>query len=82
MSERQRKNTKAYDNKFYKALLKVAREYAGSYTIMVSSLQELAMMMDMPFSDAWFFALNRFSKSNQGFVKKVPKGYIIEVLPF
>lgn len=76
------KSTKAYDTKFYKALLSVAREYAGSYTIMVPSLRDLAMMMGMPFSDAFYFAAHRFAKSNRGFIKKVPKGYIIEVLPF
>ena len=73
---------KAYDKKFYNNLLRVARDVFQSYTIMVPNLQTLAMVMEMPFSDAWMFALHRFAKSNQGFVKRVYGGYIIEVIPF
>lgn len=75
------KNT-AYSNKFYVNLLRVAREYAGSYTIFVNKISDLAVMMEMPYTDKFHDEFVKFGKGQRGFTKQVKGGYIIEVLPF
>lgn len=77
-----KKGLSAYDKKFYNNLLIVAQNIMYTYSIEVPSLQFLAAMMDMPFSDAWINAFNRFKRSDRGIVKKTRDGYWIEVIPF
>ena len=78
-----KKGLSAYDKKFYNNLLMVAKDIIGSYSIIVPSLPMLAAMMNMPYSDAWMFAFNRFKRNGNGFVTKINSSeYWIEVLPF
>lgn len=77
-----KKGLSTYDKKFYNNLLMVAQNIMYTYSIEVPSLQFLAAMMDMPFSDAWINAFNRFKRSDKGIVKKTRDGYWVEVIPF
>lgn len=70
-----------YEKSFVKKIISLAQEL-GTYTIEINKMSELAIMMDLPYSDAFVFAAHKFNRSNHGYIKKYGSKIIIEVIPF
>lgn len=73
--------TSRYEKSFLKKIINLAKELE-CYTIEVNKLQDLAMMLDLAWTDTFVFTVHKFNRSNHGFVKKTGNGFIIEVIPF